>query len=91
MHEESIRSLACQLRQTRVDAGDINRDIWIRDRTWVEEGGHQGQLVITPAEVQGLTSLPGMPECPNRLDLLAQHANHQFGPGHPKPLFDMSF
>ncbi len=89
VHQEPIGALPGQARQPGVHPGDIDGDGGVLDRPGVEEGRHQGELVIFAAVVERGVVLPGIPESAHRFELLAQLAHHRLGPGHTKAALDV--
>ncbi len=87
--EKAIRQLAGQACQAGVNPGNIDGDVRVADRTRIEERRHEGQLVVLAAEIKRLAGLPGMPEGPDSLDLLAQLADNRLGPGHAEAPLDV--
>src|SRR6185436_13025678 len=80
VHMESVTSFARQFCQTRVHTCNVNWNIWMFDCSRVEEGRHQRDLVILPAEVQLRPILPAIPKRTDDLDLLTQFARHRLWP-----------
>src|SRR5262249_33609238 len=75
--------------QPFIDPGNVDRNLRTIDRSGIEEGRHQGQLVVFPAEVKLRAILPGVPECSDGEDLLAQLSGNGFRPSQAEAPLDM--
>src|SRR5262249_38418742 len=69
---EPFAQLPSELSDQRVQARDENRNLGMRDRPRVKEGGHEGELVEFAEVVQLSVVLPAVPDRPQRQDHLTQ-------------------
>src|SRR3989441_11830482 len=89
MDVQSVAEFSREHAHPRVHAGEENRNLRMLDRTGIEEGRHEVDLVELAFEFQSLASLPRTPDRPQRAYHLS-HAGDWGLPLHPETPLDVA-
>ena len=89
MHDQPIGHLAGQAGHAGADAGQVDRDLRVVDRSGVEERRHQRQPIVLAAKRRAGAGLPGLPRGVQDGDVLAHPCHRPVRPRHPEAPLDV--
>src|SRR5437660_12886899 len=89
MNPHSVTAFCREIAHSRLHAREEDRNLGMLDRTGIEEGSHEVDLVEPALEFQSLARLPSTPDRPQR-EYHLSHAGDWRLPLHPETPLDVA-